>query len=80
MGWGPSLQPHDSRRGSAFHAAGLQQLRRSEMPDRIVLSVAAFNIREISAYVGAGFEDIERYAQRTNGGVHDFVRMELRRR
>ena len=50
------------------------------MPDRLVLSVAAFNIRAISAYEGAGFENIERYVQRTNGGVHDFVRMELRSR
>ncbi|MDN6301873.1 MAG: GNAT family N-acetyltransferase [Brachybacterium sp.] len=67
-------------RGSAFLTAGLKQLHRSEMPDRLVLSVAAFNIRAISAYEGAGFENIERYVQRTNGGVHDFVRMELRSR
>jgi ribosomal-protein-alanine N-acetyltransferase len=67
-------------RGAAFLTAVLQHLRQSQDPARIVLSVAAFNLRAIRVYEGAGFATDERYAQHTNGGVHDFVRMELQAR
>ena len=50
------------------------------MPARLLLSVGAFNLRAISVYERAGFETVQRYAQHTNGGVHDFVRMELQAR
>ena len=39
------------------------------------LAVAAFNRRAITVYERAGFVEVERYRHRTNGGIHDFVRM-----
>lgn len=66
-------------RGSVFLAAGLDQIRRSELPSRIVLRVAAFNQRAITVYEGIGFEITRRYAQATNGGSYNFVSMELHR-
>ena len=44
-----------------------------------MLSVAAFNERAIRVYEGVGFEITRRYAQPTNGGIYDFVSMELHR-
>lgn len=67
-------QPHDCYEDAAV----LQQLRRTQDPARIVLSVAASDLRAIRVHEGAGLETVERYAQHTNGGVHDFVRMEMR--
>lgn len=64
-------------RGSVFLAAGLDQIRRWELPAHVVLSVAAFNTRAITVYEGAGFEITRRYPQSTNGGIYDFVSMEL---
>lgn len=64
-------------RGSVFLAAGLDQIRRVGLPTQVVLSVAAFNQRAIAVYEGVGFEITRRYAQATNGGIYDFVSMEL---
>lgn len=65
-------------RGTIFVAAGLIQVRRAGLPARTVLSVAAFNERAIAVYEGVGFEITRRYDQPTNGGIFDFVSMELR--
>ena len=43
--------------------------------ERCTLAVAAFNHRAITVYERAGFVEVERYRHRTNGGLHDFVRM-----
>lgn len=64
-------------RGTIFLAAGLAQIRRLALPTRVLLSVAAFNKRAIKVYEGVGFEITGRYSQSTNGGIYDFVSMEL---
>ena len=43
--------------------------------ERCTLAVAAFNRRAITVYERAGFAEVSRYRHRTNGGIHDFVRM-----
>jgi ribosomal-protein-alanine N-acetyltransferase len=43
--------------------------------ERCTLAVAAFNRRAITVYGRAGFVEVERYRHRTNGGIHDFLRM-----
>lgn len=43
--------------------------------DHVMLAVAAFNARAIKVYEKAGFLDVKRYMQNTNGGEYEFVRM-----
>lgn len=43
--------------------------------DRIMLAVASFNKRAIKAYEKIGFEFIEKYMQKTNGGEFEFIKM-----
>ena len=45
-------------------------------PARFRLAVAAFNRRAITVYERAGFRQVAEFEQRTNGGLHRFVRME----
>src|SRR6516162_5986909 len=39
------------------------------------LAVAAFNRRAIAVYERAGFQEVDRFEHRTNGGRHAFIRM-----
>lgn len=41
----------------------------------VMLAVALFNKRAIRLYEKIGFEPIEKYIQKTNGGEFDFVKM-----
>jgi ribosomal-protein-alanine N-acetyltransferase len=64
--------------GLAFLQAGLRRLAPLIPPGcRIILDVATFNVRAICVYRRAGFVTTIRFEQPTNGGVHEFVRMEL---
>jgi ribosomal-protein-alanine N-acetyltransferase len=64
--------------GLAFIQAGLSQLAAVTPSDsRLVLDVATFNVRAIRVYERAGFVTVNHFQQATNGGLHEFVRMEL---
>lgn len=43
--------------------------------DYIMLAVATFNKRAIKAYEKIGFETVEKYMQKTNGGEYEFIKM-----
>ena len=63
-------------RGLPFLLAGLAVARGRYASARFQLTVAAFNERAIRVYERAGFRRGESYRHRTNGGVHEFLRME----
>lgn len=68
-------------RGLAFVHAGLALLEEEGLAQRpVMLSVAAFNQRAIKVYEAVGFIAVRSYTQPTNGGIYDFIEMELRKR
>ncbi len=62
--------------GVGYLLAGLEFARRRFSPERFTLSVATFNERAIGVYERAGFRRGEVYPHETNGGEHEFLRME----
>ena len=62
--------------GLPFLLAGLEFARGRYAPARFRLMVATFNRRAIRVYEQAGFCQGETFAHRTNGGEHEFLRME----
>jgi ribosomal-protein-alanine N-acetyltransferase len=64
--------------GLPFLLAGLEFARSRYAPARFRLAVAAFNQRAIQVYERAGFRRGESYMHWTNGGEHEFLRMERR--
>jgi ribosomal-protein-alanine N-acetyltransferase len=64
--------------GARFLEAVLTEARRRRAPERLTLSVAAFNRRAIVVYERAGFAEVARRQHATNGGVHEFVTMARR--
>ena len=75
---GLGLRPDLTGRGLGleFLAAGLRFAAARYGTERAALAVAAFNRRAITVYERAGFRIVRRYEHATNGGVHDFIRME----
>jgi [ribosomal protein S18]-alanine N-acetyltransferase len=75
---GLGLRPDLTGRGLGlpFLLAGLEFARGRYAPARFRLAVATFNRRAIRVYERAGFRRGETYPHRTNGGVHEFLRME----
>lgn len=63
-------------RGLKFLLPGLEFAEKRFAPVRFTLSVATFNRRAITVYERAGFRRGEVYAHETNGGEHEFLRME----
>jgi ribosomal-protein-alanine N-acetyltransferase len=75
---GLGLRPDRTGRGLGlpFLLAGLKFARGRYAPARFRLMVATFNRRAIRVYEQAGFCQGETFAHRTNGGEHEFLRME----
>ena len=75
---GLGLRPDLTGRGLGlpFLLAGLEFARGRYAPARFRLMVATFNRRAIRVYEQAGFCQGETFAHRTNGGEHEFLRME----
>ncbi len=63
--------------GEHFVRAGLEFAQTRFSPKTVQLRVAAFNQRAIKVYERVGFNEVERYMNRTNGGEFEFVRMEM---
>jgi len=74
---GLGLRPDLTGRGlgRGFVEAGIEFGRRRFDPERIRLSVAAFNERAIRVYEQAGFTHARTFDHEINGGVHSFVEM-----
>lgn len=62
-------------RGHQFLKAGLEFAEAAYSPEKITLSVAAFNKRAIKVYKNIGFQEIKRFEQATNGSTFEFVKM-----
>ncbi|WP_372867511.1 GNAT family N-acetyltransferase [Planomicrobium okeanokoites] len=62
-------------KGNEFLKAGMEYAKSTYHPQKITLSVAAFNKRAIRVYEKAGFKETERFQQATNGSVFEFVKM-----
>ena len=79
LDFGLGLRPDLTGRGlgSEFVAAGLAFMQSRFPSQAIQLRVAAFNQRAIKVYQRAGFVEVERFLNRTNGGEYDFIRMQL---
>ena len=65
-------------RGLEFLLSGLEFAKKRYAPERFTLSVATFNGRAVGVYERAGFRRGEVYLHETNGGEHEFLRMERR--
>ena len=63
-------------RGLEFLLSGLEFARERFGPDGFTLSVATFNDRAIAVYERAGFSRGDVFTHETNGGEHEFLRME----
>lgn len=74
---GLGMKPEWTGRGMGreFLKAGLEYAESAYRPDKITLSVAAFNKRAITLYQNCGFNEVERFAQATNGSTFEFVKM-----
>ncbi len=64
-------------KGAEFVQAGLDFATGRYKPEKMTLAVAAFNKRALRVYQKTGFQITEKFKQQTNGGKHDFVKMQL---
>lgn len=63
--------------GLSFLEAGIDFARERFAPRLLRLSVATFNVRAIRVYEKAGFRPVRLYMRRTNGGLYEYLDMEL---
>ena len=63
--------------GAEFVAAGINfGVEKFEYRQKcIMLAVASFNKRAIKVYEKIGFQFVEKYIQKTNGGEYEFIKM-----
>jgi ribosomal-protein-alanine N-acetyltransferase len=61
--------------GESFLRACLRFATAALGAQSYTLAVAAFNRRAITVYERAGFQEVDRFEHRTNGGRHAFIRM-----
>ncbi|QHJ69899.1 GNAT family N-acetyltransferase [Planococcus halotolerans] len=73
LGMKPDLTGNGN--GTEFLRAGMKFARTTYNPEKITLSVAAFNKRAIKVYEKMDFKEVERFQQATNGSVFEFVKM-----
>ncbi|MFS0559968.1 GNAT family protein [Terribacillus sp. 179-K 1B1 HS] len=66
--------------GQSFVSFLVEAVDEMYQPERVSLSVAAFNKRAITVYERVGFQRTEQFDQFTNGGVYPFIRMVLPRK
>jgi [ribosomal protein S18]-alanine N-acetyltransferase len=64
--------------GEGFTQVGVDLVRRLHGPVRLMLAVAAFNVRAITVYERCGFVETGRHVRRLAGEDWEFVDMELR--
>lgn len=62
--------------GRTFVTSILEFIDTKFGPDRITLSVAAFNVRAIRVYEACGFKQAGSFQQETNGSTFDFIKLE----
>ncbi|TCI21477.1 GNAT family N-acetyltransferase [Exiguobacterium sp. SL-9] len=74
LGMKPDLNGNGS--GRAFITSILEFVDTKFGPDRITLSVAAFNVRAIRVYETCGFKQTGSFQQSTNGSTFTFIQME----
>lgn len=76
---GLGLKPELTGRkiGTEFAAAGINFgiKKFNYNQNYIALAVASFNKRAIKLYENIGFQFVERYMQKTNGGEFEFIKM-----
>ena len=75
IGLGMKPELTGNGRGLKFLKAGLEFAESTYSPQKITLSVAAFNKRAITLYQNIGFQEVGRFAQATNGSTFEFVKM-----
>ncbi len=63
-------------KGTDFLKDGLSFVINQFKPNKITLSVAAFNQRAIKVYMKNGFTAVDKFMQDTNGGTYEFLGME----
>ena len=70
----------EARRGDSPQAASEKASTMGKerfAPPAVRLSVASFNRRAVTVYKRAGFQIIGEEKVRTNGGIYNFIKMEL---
>ena len=73
LGLRPDLTGHGV--GESFVRTCLRFASAALGAQSYTLAVAAFNRRAITVYERAGFQEVERFEQFTNGELHAFIRM-----
>ncbi|WP_409276062.1 GNAT family N-acetyltransferase [Neobacillus sp. SCS-31] len=62
--------------GMEFLKAIINFIKSEFKPEKITLSVAAFNQRAIKLYRKVGFKEVDTFMQDTNGSTFEFLKME----
>lgn len=77
LGFGLKPELTGRKLGTEFVIAGINFAveKFNYKKDYIMLAVALFNNRAIRAYEKMGFQHVEKYMQKTNGGEFEFIKM-----